>query len=145
MANQNIVIDTVNRTLKLGNHVFTTMQQGDAITVTFPNDNTSYTMGTNNTVLVKKMMNADMAELTIGVIALSTDDAFLSVEAERDVPAVFSGSLQTNYTRDGVDGVEVLDLVGVSVKKKPDLTYNNVDGEDVVSYVLNVRSAKRLI
>lgn len=145
MADSQISIDNVNRTLKLGNHVFTSLVAGDAISVTFPNDNVSYTLGINNTVLAKKMANGDVAEFTVSVVKYSADDDFLSNESEREIPQFLDGSLQTNFARDGVDGVEKLDLTSVTIKKKPDVTYNTVDGEETVSYGLQARRAKRVL
>ena len=140
-----IVIDNINRTLKIGGYVFTSLYAGDAITVTFPNDNTAYTVGVNDTVLAKKMANADVCEFTINVVKYSRDDSFLNTEAEREYPQFLQGSLQTNFTRDGVDGVEVLDLTNITIKKKPDVTYNTVDGEETMAYGLQARKGKRII
>lgn len=140
-----ITIDNINRTLKLGGYIFTSLVAGDAIVVTFPNDNISYTLGVNNTVLAKKMANADICEFTINVVKYSEDDSFLNIESEREVPTFIDGSLQTNFTRDGVDGVEVLDLTNVTIKKKPDVTYNTVDGEETVTYSLQARRGKRAL
>ena len=140
-----IVIDNINRTLKIGGYVFTSLYAGDSITVTFPNDNTAYTIGVNDTVLAKKMANADVCEFTINVVKYSRDDSFLNTEAEREYPQFLQGSLQTNFTRDGVDGVEVLDLTNITIKKKPDVTYNTVDGEETMAYGLHARKGKRII
>lgn len=140
-----ILIDNVNRTLKLGTHTFVSLIQGDAIAITFPNDNVTYTIGSNDTVLAKKMLNGDMADITVSVIKYSDDDNFLSAQSELFTPSFIDGSLQTNYTKDGVDGVEVLDLTSVTVKKKADLTYNTSDGEETVSYTLQARRAKRIL
>lgn len=140
-----IVVDNINRTLKISGHVFTSLYAGDAITVTFPNDNTAYTVGINDTVLAKKLASADVCEFTVNVVKYTQDDSWLNTEAEREYPQFLQGSLQTNFNRDGVDGVEVLDLTNITVKKKPDVTYNTTDGEETMAYTLQARKGKRLI
>lgn len=140
-----ILIDNVNRTLKLGTHTFVSLIQGDAVTITFPNDNVTYTIGSNDTVLAKKMLNGDVADVNISVIKYSDDDKFLSTQSELSTPSFIDGSLQTNYTKDGVDGVEVVDFTSLTVKKKADYTYNTADGEEVITYICQARRAKRIV
>lgn len=145
MAKQ-ITIPVEGTTLTLNGYAFQDFADGDIIALTFPNDKTSQTIGSNQTTVVKDRLNGDVGEMTVNIIKFGNDDIFLNPYAENGaIAGLLNGTLQRNYTRDGQDFVESYNLSGGSIMTKPDNTINTQDGEETLSYGIRFAFAKRVI
>jgi hypothetical protein len=141
----NVLYDSANTTVTLNGRVFTDLAQGDAVKIEFPNEKSSKTKGINKSSVIKMRMDGDEANVTIMVLKASTDDVFLNNALNQPDMVVMSGSIKTNFTRDGVDGVDSYALENGTVVGHPEDTKNNVDGDETMSYVINFVSAIRMI
>lgn len=141
-----ITIPTDGTTLTLNGYAFQDMADGDIIALTFPNDKTMHTIGTNGTSTIKDRLNGDVGEITVNVMKYGNDDIFMSPFAENGVSnGVLTGTIQRNYTKDGKDFQESYSLDAGAVMKKPDNTINTQDGEEMLSYSIRFAFAKRII
>lgn len=141
----NILYDSANTTVTINGRVFTDLAQGDAVKIEFPNEKSSKTKGINKSSVIKKRMDGDEANVTIMVLKASTDDVYLNSILNQDDLVVLNGSVKTNFTRDGVDGVDSYSLQNGTVVSHPSDTKNNVDGDEIVEYILNFVAAIRMI
>jgi len=145
MASQ-ITIPVEGTTLTLNGYAFNSFADGDTIALTFPNEKTGHTLGTNQTTVIKDKLNGDVGEMALNIIKYGNDDIFLNPYAENGASAgLLNGTLQRNFTRDGEDFVESYDLSGGTITTKPDNTINTQDGEEVLVYNIRFAFAKRVI
>ena len=84
-----------------------------------------------------------MHDILINVQALSDSDSFLNSIERQDVPVPLSGSIKENFNRDGVEGVESWLLENGTFTVKPTRTYNDTDGNALIAYTIQFRTAKR--
>ena len=141
-----IIIPVEGTTLTLNGYAFKDLADGDTIALSFANDKTSLTLGTNGTATIKNRLAGDVAELTVNVMKYGNDDIYMNPFAENGVDnGVLSGTLQRNYTKDDSDFVESYSLSAGSITKKPDNTINTQDGEELLSYTIRFAYAKRVI
>lgn len=140
-----ILYDSANTTVTLNGRALVDLAQGDAVSIEFPNETSSKTMGINSSSVVKFRMDRNSANVKIKVLKASTDDVFLNSALNQEKPTVFSGSIKTNFSRDGVDGVDSYALENGTITKRPADTKNNVDGDEVMEYELNFVSAVRMV
>lgn len=141
----NILYDAANTTVTLNGKVFTDLAQGDAVKIEFPNDKSSKTKGINKSSVIKKRMDGDEAKVTIKVLKASSDDVFLNTMLNQDGLIIINGSIKTNFTRDNTSGIDSYALENGTIVGHPADTKNNVDGEEVMEYVINFVSALRMI
>jgi hypothetical protein len=141
----NILYDSANTTVTLNGRVFVDLANGDAVKIAFPNEVSSKTMGINKSSVIKQRMDKDSADVTIRVLKASTDDVFLNNALNQPSPTIFGGSIKTNFSRDGVDGVDSYALENGTIMKRPEDTRNNVDGEEIMEYSIAFVSAVRMI
>lgn len=141
----NVLYDSANTTVTLNGRVFTDLAQGDAVKIEFPNEKSSKTKGINKSSVIKTRMDGDEANVTLLVLKASTDDVFLNNALNQGDLTVMSGSIKTNFTRDGVDGIDSYALENGTITKHPSDTKNNVDGDEVMEYEINFVSAIRMI
>lgn len=137
-----ITLDTAEGTLTLNGRVFTDFPEGDAVSISFPNERTSQTQGTDGNTVAKKRTDADNGLLTINLLRNSADDAFLQNTLNGGL-VVFNGSYKRNFTRDGIDGVESYSLDNGTMLSTGDQTYSNTDGEEISSFTINFATALR--
>ena len=141
-----IVIPVEGATLTLNGYAFQDLADGDVIALTFPNDKTAHTIGTNGTATIKDRLNGDVGEMTVNVMKYGNDDTYLSPFAENGVSnGVLTGTLQRNYIKDGSDFVESYNLSAGAVMKKPDNTINTQDGEELMAYSIRFAFVRRVI
>jgi hypothetical protein len=142
----NIVIPGDGSTLTLNGYAFQDLADGDVITLTFPNDKTSHTVGQNGNSVVKDRINGDVCEVTVNVLKFGSDDIFLNPYSELGASnGLLNGTLQRNFVKDGKDFVESYQLSGGSVMTKPDNTINTQDGEELLAYNIRFTFGKRVI
>ena len=141
-----IVIPTEGTTLTLNEYAFQDFADGDVIALTFPNDKTAHTIGTNETATIKTRLAGDVGELTVNLMKYGNDDIFLNPFAENGADnGSLDGTLQRNYTKNGVEFVESYSLKAGAVIKKPDNTINTQDGEEMLPYGIRFAFVKRVI
>lgn len=141
-----IVIPVDGTTLTLNGYAFQDLADGDIIALSFPNDKTAHTIGTNETSTIKNRLAGDMGEMTVNCMKFGNDDIFLNPYAENGIDeGTLAGTLQRNYTKDGADFVESYTLSAGAVTKKPDNTINTQDGEELLPYTIRFAFVKRVI
>ena len=128
-----IVADTVNSTLIFAGRTITDTPEGDIFTISYANDASSQTQGSNGGVVAKSRADKFAATLTIRVLKYTADDAFLNNLVNSDL-SLNQGSLKTNFTRDGISGTETYDIQNGTIQTRGDGTVNNTDGDDIVEY-----------
>lgn len=141
----NILYDSANTTVTINGRVFTDLAQGDAVKIEFPNEKSSKTKGINRSSVIKKRMDGNEANVTVLVLKASADDVFLNNILNQSELIILDGSIKTNFTRDGVAGVDSYALENGTLVIHPEDTKNNVDGDEVMSYKINFVSAIRMI
>ena len=142
MANQ-VVLDTVNSTLTLNGRTIEDTPEGDVFVISYQNNVTNQTQGVSGGVVIKPTVNKDSALITVRVLRDRSDDAWFTNQINQEPIVSLAGSLKTNFTRDGVDGVETYTITGGSIQTRSDHTINNTDGEEVSEYILLVSNAVR--
>jgi hypothetical protein len=141
----NVIFKADSTTLVLNGTIIGDFSEGDTITLEGVNPTTSHQNGSNGTVIIKKRIDSDVADLTVNVIKYSESDIFLNSALNQDVPVVFNGSIKDTFVRDGSEGVENWILENGSLTDKPSYAYNNQDGNAVLEYKLRFRSATRML
>lgn len=142
---KSISIQSSSLTMVLNGITNSDLFNGDAVTLTYPNEKTSHTNGVNDSIVVKSSKDGDVAEVTINVLKLGDFDVFLNTEFEKEVPTIFNGSIKRNFVKDGTDGTETISLSNGTATKKPDATFNTKDGDELMAYTFRFRAAKRFI
>lgn len=140
-----ILYDSENSTVTLNGRALVDLAQGAAISIEFPNEQSSKTNGINNSSVVKQRSDRNSANVKIKVLKASSDDVFLNSALNQQAAVIFSGSIKTNFSRDGVDGVDSYALENGTISKRPTDTRNNVDGDEVMEYEFNFVSAIRMV
>lgn len=141
-----IVIPAEGTTLTLNGYAFQDLADGDIIALSFPNDKTSHTLGTNETATIKNRLAGDVGEITVNCMKYGNDDIFLNPFAETGIEnGTLTGTLQRNYTKDESDFVESYSLSAGAVIKKPDNTISTQDGEELLPYTIRFAYVKRVI
>jgi hypothetical protein len=138
-----ITLDTANSTLTLNGRTIEDSPEGDVFTVAYQNDVSAQTQGTNGGVVVKERADKNAALLTVRVLRDSADDAYMTNLINQPDIEVLNGSLKTNFTRNGTDGVETYTLSNGTIQTRGDHTINNTDGEEVSEYGILFGSAIR--
>lgn len=132
-------------TLVLNGRVYANLSEGDFVTLNFPNPRTSHVNSVDGGVTINGRVDGPVANLTVRVQKYSDDDIALNNALNQNPTEVLNGSMKTNFTRDGVDGVETYTLENGSLTDQPENTKNNQDGNAVMEYVIRFRSAKRAL
>lgn len=138
-----IVLAAENTTLVLNGYAFSSMAEGDFVTLAPVNPHTSQTNSGNGGVNINGRVDAAVHDLTVRVQKYSADDVFLNSAINAQIPTVFNGSSKTNFVRDGSESVETYTLESGSITTQPINTKNNTDGNALMEYVLRFRSAVR--
>ena len=137
--------DTNGLTLTLNGRRFTDFQEGDTIVLEFPNPATSKRRGVDGNYVVSKTSNGDECNLTLNLLKATDDDSFLNDAVNQDLPVVLEGSLQAGFIRNGSEGIDSYSLEGGSITTKPTHTTNTIEGNDLMTYVINVATARRSV
>jgi hypothetical protein len=138
-----IVIAADNATLILNGLPVTDLAEGDYITMTPVNPLTSRVNSANGGVNIAKRFDGDVYDMTVRVQRESDSDVFLNNAVRQDVPVLIEGSLKEAYLKDGNPAVESWQLESGSITTQPTETKNNTDGNSVMEYTIQFRSAKR--
>ena len=118
---------------------------GDIITITPVNPSATIIPASGGGANISKRADSDVHDVVINVQVLSDSDAFLNALERQNTPTPISGSLKENFSKDGVDGVESWLLENGTFTTKPTRTYNDTDGNALISYTIQFRTAKRNI
>lgn len=130
-------------TITLNGRVYTDLVNGDFLELAPVNNKTTHTTAQGGGVSIQERGDADVHNLTIRVHRFSEDDLELSKAANDAGVTLFNGSMKENFKRDGVAGVETWLLENGSVTTRPTVAKNDQDGNAVMEYVLQFRTAKR--
>ena len=130
-------------TIVLNGTAITDLGVGDIVTITPVNPSATIIAAGNGGANINKRSDADMHDILINVQALSDSDSFLNSIERQDVPVPLSGSIKENFNRDGVEGVESWLLENGTFTVKPTRTYNDTDGNALIAYTIQFRTAKR--
>lgn len=138
-----IVSDPSNTTLTINGHIFRSFHSGDILELAPENDFSSHVDGTDESVSIQKSSVSDVYTLTIRVLKQSGDDVFLNSRLNTIPMEILNGSLKTNFTKDGIDGVDTWTLRNGSITKRPTNTVNDTEVNSMSEYAIRFRSATR--
>ncbi len=134
---------TASSTLILNGEAILDLIEGDYMSLTFPNPVTARANGDGNSVTTSKRVDADVAVLTVSVKKVSAADKFLNNARFQEVPVIFQGSIKDNYSADGAEGVESFLLENGTFTDQGDVTMNNQERGDAMTYSIEFRRASR--
>lgn len=124
---------TANDTLTIWGRTFADLADGDASTVTFPNDLVGVKTGKNQNTIFSKNETGNNSDVILRVMRGSSDDRFLASKLsllEKDFASfeLANGSF-VKRLGDGIGGVvrDVYTMKGGIIRRKPDAK-DNVEG-----------------
>lgn len=127
-------------TLTLNGYTFRSLVQGDFIQLDQPNNVSEQTYSTQSGMTVQERNDADVTMLTINIEKHSDDHDFMIQQANlRNPLTIFTGSLKTNFTKDGDDRVHTWFLENGTVQKRGSDTRNNETPNSTAAYSIMFR------
>lgn len=138
-----ITIAMDSGTLILNDYTFKSFAEGDYLTLTPVNEYTSRVNSAVGGVTIGERMDKDVYDLTFSVQKYSDDDVFMLSQINTPGATLFEGSAKESYNKDGQAGVESWNLDGGSITTLPTQTRNNQDGNAMMEYTIQFRTAKR--
>lgn len=138
-----ITIAVGSGTLILNDYTFKSFIEGDYLTLTPVNAHTSRVNSADGGVTIGERMDKDVYDCAFSVQKYSPDDVFMLSQINAEGPTVFEGSAKEAYTIDGGAGIESWNLDAGSITTLPTQTKNNQDGNAMMQYTVQFRSAKR--
>lgn len=140
MAVINLSADST--TVVLNGTNFQDFIDGDIITITFPNQNTSHTRSLQS-VNIQQRSDKDVAQIVLRVAKYSDGDETLNSWANMTPTTVISGSIKENYEKDGEARISTYRLDGATIMQKPEDVRNNQDGSNVLEYTIQANRCIR--
>lgn len=138
-----ITIAMDSGSLILNDYTFKSFGEGDFLTLTPVNAHTSRTNSASGGVTIGERMDKDVYDLTFSVQKYSDDDVQMLSFINTEGVLLIEGSAKESYTKDGSAGVESWNLDGGSITTPPTQTRNNQDGNALMEYTIQFRTAKR--
>lgn len=138
-----ITISMDSGSLILNDYTFKSFAEGDYLTITPVNAHTSRVNSAVGGVTIGERMDKDVYDLTFSVQKYSDDDVFMLGQINTPGATLFEGSAKESYAKDGQAGVESWNLDGGSITTLPTQTRNNQDGNAMMEYTIQFRTAKR--
>lgn len=138
-----ITISMDSGSLILNDYTFKSFAEGDYLALTPVNAHTSRVNSAAGGVTIGERMDKDVYDLTFSVQKYSADDIFMLGLINTAGAAVIEGSAKESYTIDGGAGIESWNLDGGSITTLPTQTRNNQDGNALMEYTVQFRTAKR--
>jgi hypothetical protein len=138
-----ITISMDSGSLILNDYTFKSFAEGDYLALTPVNAHTSRVNSADGGVTIGERMDKDVYDLTFSVQKYSDDDVFMLSQINTPGATLFEGSAKESYAKDGSAGVESWNLDGGSITTLPTQTRNNQDGNAMMEYTIQFRTAKR--
>lgn len=138
-----ITISMDSGTLILNDYTFKSFAEGDYLSLTPVNAHTSRVNSADGGVTIGERMDKDVYDLTFSTQKYSDDDVFMLSQINTEGATLFEGSAKESYNKDGEAGVESWNLDGGSITTLPTQTRNNQDGNAMMEYTIQFRTAKR--
>jgi len=138
-----ITISMDSGSLILNDYTFKSFVEGDYLSLTPPNAATSRVNSAAGGVTISERVDKDVKDLVFSVQKYSDDDVFMVGILNAQGATLIEGSAKESYTKDGQAGVESWNLDGGSITTQPTETKNNQDGNAMVEYTIQFRTAKR--
>lgn len=138
-----ITISMDSGSLILNDYTFKSFAEGDYLTLTPANAHTSRVNSAAGGVTIGERMDKDVYDLAFSVQKYSADDVFMLSLINTEGVSLIEGSAKESYTIDGGAGVESWNLDGGSITTLPTQTRNNQDGNAMMQYTIQFRTAKR--
>jgi len=138
-----ITISMDSGSLILNDYTFKSFAEGDYLTITPVNAHTSRVNSAAGGVTIGERMDKDVYDLTFSIQKYSEDDIFMVGLINTEGVALIEGSAKESYTSDGSAGIESWNLDGGSITTLPTQTRNNQDGNALMEYTIQFRTAKR--
>lgn len=140
MAEINLPADST--TIVFNGVNFVDFPDGDTVTITFPNQNTSHTRSLRG-VNIQQRSDRDVAEITLRVPKYSDEDETLTSWINSKPAVIIAGSIKENYTKDGEDRVATYRIEGASIQQQAVDTRNSTDGNNLMEYTIRANSCVR--
>lgn len=138
-----ITLAADSTTLIINDHGFTTFAEGDFLTITPPNAATSRVNSATGGVTISGRLDKDVRDVVVRVQKYGVDDVFMQGILNAEETQVLEGSAKESYTMDGTPSVESWTLEAGSMTTQPTQTKNNQDGNAMMEYTMQFRTAKR--
>ncbi len=138
-----ITLAADSTTFIINDHAFTSLAEGDYLTLTFPNASTSRVNSSGGGVTISHRVDKDVCDIVARVEKYGPDDIFMQGLLNAESPEVLNGSAKESYTADGTPSVESYTLEAGSCTTQPTQTKNNQDGNAMMEYTIQFRTAKR--
>jgi hypothetical protein len=138
-----ITLSADSSTLILNDYTFKSFAEGDYLTLTPVNAHTSRVNSASGGITIGERMDKDVYDLAFSVQKYSADDIFMLSLINSEGATLVEGSAKEAYTIDGGAGMESWNLDGGSITTLPTQTKNNQDGNAMMQYTVQFRSAKR--
>lgn len=138
-----ITISMDSGSLILNDYTFKSFAEGDYLTLTPVNEHTSRVNSSSGGVTIGERMDKDVYDLAFSVQKYSADDVFMLGLINTAGATLIEGSAKESYIIDGGAGVESWNLDGGSITTLPTQTRNNQDGNALMQYTVQFRTAKR--
>lgn len=138
-----ITISLDSGTLILNDYTFKSFGEGDYLTLTPVNPRTSRVNSASGGVTIGERMDSGVYDVTFSVQKYSDDDVQMLGFINAAGVTLIAGSAKESYSKDGQAGVESWNLDGGSITTQPTQTRNNQDGNAMMEYTIQFRTAKR--
>lgn len=138
-----ITISMDSGSLILNDYTFKSFAEGDYLSLTPVNAHTSRVNSAVGGVTIGERMDKDVYDLKFSIQKYSDDDVFMLSQINTPGATLFEGSAKESYTKDTQAGVESWNLDGGSITTLPTQTRNNQDGNAMMEYTIQFRTAKR--
>ena len=129
-------------TLVLNGRPFNDFIDGDALTLTSPNELASRNRSVRG-LNIQKRSDSNVKDLTFTVPKYSDDDIWMNSQLNSEKPVLFKGSVKENYMKDGVEFVTTYTLEDGTLTTQPTDTRNNQDGNQEMAYTIQFNRAIR--
>jgi hypothetical protein len=138
-----ITLAADSTTLILNGEIIDDLGEGDNIILAPVNPATSRVNGIGGSVNINERSDKGVYDLTVRVQRFSSSDVYLNNMLRQSPPVLVTGSAKESFNRDGTDGVESWILEGGSITTQPTKTANSTDGNALMEYVIQFRTASR--
>lgn len=128
-------------TVTLSGYTFTSLMEGEALSLNSPNEATSRTNSINGGVSIITRVDKGVSDFTIIVQRHGPDDKFLNDAKNSAAPFIFDGSMKRAYFENGTSKKVTITLESGSLTTQPTTAENNQDPDNSRTYVIQFRNA----
>ena len=137
-----ITLSTNSTTLVLNGRAINDFVDGDTLIFTSVNPRTTHTRSSQS-VNIQEHSGNEVYDVTVRLPKYSDDELWLAGEMQRRPIVTFSGSCKEVYVKDGIERITSWTMEQGSIGAQATETKNNVDGNNLMEYVIRFNRARR--